>query len=174
MRRATSIQAFPPCVSPFTGQPLRTRQAPRRSWQIGPWPHCSQNVIPLLNIPCLDFPLKTELVRIIVHFSINWSSVFLFFIPSSPMLISWAGSRTCWRRHRRVLPFLPGQRSFHSQSPELFSCIGRPQRPSRWGQDPGKQSCGNCGPSCKGNKVGASCHHRTNWLLCFSGLEDHS
>ena len=77
MRRATSIQAFPRCVSPFTGQPLRTRQALRWSWQIGPWPNCSQNIIPLLNIPCLDFPLKTELVGIIMHFSSNWISVFL-------------------------------------------------------------------------------------------------
>ena len=172
MRRATSIQAFPRCVSPFTGQPLGTRQALCWSWEVEPWPNCSQNIIPLLNIPCLDFPLKTELVGIIVHFSINWISVFL--IPSNLMLFSAAGSRTCWRRHRRILPLLSGQRSIHSQSPELFSYIGRPQRPSRWGQGPGKQSCGNCGPSCQGNKVGASCHHRTNWLLCLSGLEDHS
>ena len=76
MRRATSIQAFPPCVWPFTGQLFRTRQALRWSWQIEPWPHCSQNIIPLLNIPCLDFPLKTELVGIIIHFSVKWISIF--------------------------------------------------------------------------------------------------
>jgi len=105
----------------------------------------NQNIIPLFNIPCLDFPLKTELVAALAEESIDESSL-----------------------------FFPGQRSIHPQSTELFSCTGRPQRPSRWGQGPGKQSCGNCGPSCQGNKVGASCHHRTNWILCFSGLEDHS
>ena len=108
------------------------------SWKVGPWPNYSQNMIPLLNIPCLDFPLKTELVGIITHISINWSGVFLLSIPSNPMIFSLAGSRTRWWRHRRSLPFLSGQRSIHSQSPELFSCTGWPQRPSRWGQGPGK------------------------------------